>query len=125
MKKKTDNPDNGPIDQPIKHDGLDGLINGVDCSISHALWDDVRLEDFSIDEPIGALSAAIGTEATKSLIKEFGGDTLYLPKKGTLLRKARNRRILKEFSGDNYKELSKKYKLTIYHIRQIIKMSKK
>jgi hypothetical protein len=118
MKNKTDNPDNGPIDQSIKHDGL---INGVDCSISHALWDDVRLDDFSIDEPIGALSAVIGIEATKRLIRAFGGDAIYIPKKGTLLRKARNRRILKAFSGDNYKELSKKYKLTINRIHQIIK----
>ena len=54
----------------------------------------------------------------------FRSDSLYVPKVESVIRLARNRRINKEFTGFNHKELAVKYGLTTRHIRTIVEREK-
>jgi Mor family transcriptional regulator len=45
---------------------------------------------------------------------------IYIPKYDAITRAVRNRVIKAEFTGNNHKELAKKYRVTQRHIRQII-----
>lgn len=63
---------------------------------------------------------AIGIEAYMKLSCDFGGTTLYVPKFESLVAKARDKLIIKQFAGNNYKELALKYNLTEVWIRSIV-----
>lgn len=63
----------------------------------------------------------IGFENTLKLAEVFSGETVFFKKIETLIRPGRNRKILEEFNGYNFKELGKKYGLTEIAIRDICK----
>lgn len=63
----------------------------------------------------------IGFENTLKLAEVFSGETVFFKKLETLGRPGRNRKILEEFNGYNFKELGKKYGLTEIAIRHICK----
>lgn len=85
------------------------------------LWDDVREDDFEGDDALGLLIAAVGLPMVKRLVVAFGGDALYIPKRGSVVRSARNRRICNEFTGNNHRELANAYNLTVTHVNNILK----
>lgn len=62
----------------------------------------------------------IGIEAFAKLCIAFGGTTFYILKFESLSAKARDRIIIKEFNGINYKELALKYNLSEVWIRNIV-----
>ncbi len=56
------------------------------------------------------------------LLSEYAlGDELYFPKVENVLAPARNRRIKKEFNGENTKELADKYGLTVKQVAYILR----
>lgn len=79
---------------------------------------EISVEDFPPDT--APLVAEIGIEAVIFLHRRFGGRELYFHKIETVLMKARNRAIRREFSGANHEELAAKYRLTWRHIRNIL-----
>ena len=85
------------------------------------LWDDVIAEDFSEDDPMSALIGAVGLKTAIDLVQAFSGATFYFPKAESVVRKARNRRIYKEFTGFNHLELACKYNLTTRYIQDLVK----
>lgn len=62
----------------------------------------------------------MGIEAFIKLIKQYGGSSLYIPNENSILKPIRNRLIKNHFNGNNYKELSKKFKISEMQVRNII-----
>lgn len=84
------------------------------------LWDDIRPDDFE-DDAMSQIIDVAGIDTAKKLVEAFGGDAFYFPKVESVIRKARDRRIAKEFTGFNHRELAVKYGLTTRHIRCIVR----
>lgn len=60
-------------------------------------------------------------ELIASIEEEYGGQFVYV----RLNSPTRKLRIYKDFTGDNYRELSKKYKISLNQIRKIINEERK
>ena len=67
------------------------------------------------------LIGIVGTEAFLRLIDTYGGGNVYIPKNDRFERYARNKAIVAEFDGYNFRELAQKYHLTEMQIRVIVK----
>lgn len=83
------------------------------------LWDEIKDVDFEGDT-MALLIRLVGLPAAKKLVEVFGGDVFYFPKVESVIRTARNRRIYKEFTGYNHRELASKYNLTTRYVRDIV-----
>lgn len=66
------------------------------------------------------LAELIGLDNFKKLVLTFGGLNLYIPKKDSFNRAARNEEIRQKFTGANFKELAAEYDLTEVQIRSIV-----
>lgn len=66
------------------------------------------------------LAECIGIDNYIEIIKYCGGCSVYFPCEEVICRVVRNRQIINEFNGANYRKLSKKYKLSERQIRNII-----
>lgn len=62
----------------------------------------------------------IGFENYLKLIDVYAAETIYIPKRDSFERIARNQRIVEEYNGDNLKALAKKYNLTTVTVRTIV-----
>ena len=85
------------------------------------------LQDVSIDmipEPYKKLAELITPKGLLKLAELINGRMIYVPQYNSLIRLERNKQILKEFNGKNYRELAERYNLGISIIRKIIKDSK-
>lgn len=71
-----------------------------------------------------AIAEIIGIEAYISLVKNYGGTSIYILKEDSLIRGIRDSKIKSEFNGYNYSYLAKKYKLTDRTIRDIVDNNK-
>ena len=78
----------------------------------------IRLED--IPEEYRDIAEAIGMEAFTQLTLLCGGQNLYIPKRESLERAARDREIRARFNGGNYRALAAQYRLSERQIRKII-----
>ncbi|MDE5583072.1 MAG: DNA-binding protein [Ruminococcus sp.] len=67
------------------------------------------------------LAETVGLEAYRKLVKNYGGMTLYIPKREIIPKDVRNKEIKKSINGSNYRELARKYELSEMTIRRIIK----
>jgi len=76
------------------------------------------LEQLSGDQR--EIAETVGLEAYKNLVERFGGCQLYIQKSETISKEIRNQEIKKSFSGNNYRELAKKYNLSMVTIRKIV-----
>lgn len=65
------------------------------------------------------IAEKIGVPNLLKVTDIVGGTCTYFPRTEGFLRVIRNRRIKHEFTGGNYRELSKKYGLSERYIRQI------
>lgn len=61
--------------------------------------------------------------AVDALVSTFGGELIYMPRATLAHIDERHRRIQEEFTGDNHRELARKYKHSIQHIYRIVKRS--
>jgi Mor family transcriptional regulator len=80
---------------------------------------DIRLED--LHPTYQQIARVIGIENVVKLGKELGGEQFYLPKLDICLFKVKERKIIEEFKGGNYGELARKYGVTSFWVRKIIK----
>lgn len=84
-----------------------------DNTITHTDLDD--------SDKLQTLITILGKEKLLLLCGEFGGASLYIPKKETVLRAIRNEAIIKDFkTGFNLNRLRKKYKMSETQIRGIV-----
>ena len=74
-----------------------------------------------IPEFLQNLVDIMGIEAFIRLIEEYGGSSIYIPNEKSILKPIRNRLSKKHFNGNNYKELSKEFKISEMQIRNIVK----
>jgi len=88
------------------------------------LWDEIKAIDFE-DDAMATLIKVVGLVPAKKLVEVFGGDMFYFPKVESVIRTARNRRIYKEFTGYNHKELATRYNLTTRYVRDVVKEQRK
>lgn len=91
----------------------------MDPKLLNQLIDETRLED--INEKYHPIISMIGIRKFVELGTYAEGDELYFPKPESIVMKARNRRIKREYDGSNAKELARKYGLTIQQIWNILK----
>jgi len=87
-------------------------------SEKYSLKKDFNLQ--CIPEQYEYIADEIGLDNFFKLCKICGGSALYIPKPDFIKRKIRNKQIVKEFDGVNYKGLSKKYNITEAHVRRIV-----
>ncbi|MBE3574559.1 MAG: DNA-binding protein [Firmicutes bacterium] len=79
---------------------------------------EIRMEDLPASyQPV---AEAVGVEAAIRLSMALGGVPVYLPKLERLLQSIRDRRIVTEFDGANYRELARRYNLSQTRVREII-----
>lgn len=62
----------------------------------------------------------LGLETFVNLSNQLGGTSFYVPKFESVIARARDRLIIKQFTGSNYKELALRYNLTEVWVRNII-----
>lgn len=67
-----------------------------------------------------AIAEIIGIEAYISLVRQYGGTSIYVLKEDSLVKDIRDKMIRAEFNGGNYVYLAKKYNLSDRTIRDII-----
>ena len=73
-----------------------------------------------IPEEYRDIAEAIGMEAFTQLTLLCGGPSLYIPKRESLERNARDREIRARFDGGNYRALAAQFRLSERQIRKII-----
>jgi Mor family transcriptional regulator len=86
--------------------------------------EDKILKFVSVDDvPEGCrdLVDVFGMEVFIKLIEYCGGSTVYLPSKGAVVKKARNRLIREEFDGGNFRELSSRFGISDIQVRKIVR----
>lgn len=83
--------------------------------------DEIKLSE--LPEVYQTIAELIGFDNMVILAEQFDGEYVYFPKVETFKRYKRNRKIIDEFNGVNYKALARKYGLTETHVRTIIKDS--
>ncbi|MBF1051030.1 MAG: DNA-binding protein [Peptostreptococcaceae bacterium] len=66
-----------------------------------------------------AIADTIGIEAYISLVRQYGGTSIYVLKEDSLVKDIRDKMIREEFDGGNYVYLAKKYNLSETSIRNI------
>lgn len=81
--------------------------------------------DINIDElpeVYQTLAMLVGIEDMLKIAEVFGGgESIYFPKIESIHRSVRNRAIIAEFNGYNFKALARKYGLTEMAIRAIVR----
>ncbi len=85
-----------------------------------AEWtDDLTIE--MLPEQFQQLAYTIGLRPLLSLVDQYGGGDIYIPKRDKLLKMTRDRLIKKEYNGRNTRDLARKYDLTDRRVRDILK----
>lgn len=79
----------------------------------------IEIDDIKNDDQRN-IAKLIGIDAYMLLVYEYGGTSLYIQKKDTLLKDKRDAKIKEEFNGGNYVYLARKYGLTERYVRDII-----
>jgi len=114
----------GSIPDNLRTDGNRKMLQKN--SMGEGLNDDWIAEvarDFpieSLSEELQVVAEIAGCEACLRLCARLGGMTVYLPKIERVVRDRRNKMILHEFDGANYRKLANKYRVSETQIRKII-----
>lgn len=82
------------------------------------MLDKLTLNDIENKEQ-KAIAEIIGIEAYISLVRQYGGTSIYVLKEDSLVKDIRDKMIREEFDGGNYVYLAKKYNLSETSIRNI------
>jgi len=102
-------------------------MNFIETQQEQKLYGIISNKDINPDdigEEMRLLSDCIGFVALLSLAKNYGGKRIYIPKYDSIARAARNRLIKTEFTGNNVRQLAKRYQLTTTRIKTILGMPK-
>lgn len=91
----------------------------MDENLKKELTKETSMED--IAPSYRKVAQIVGVEKFIELSEYALGDEIYFPKVENILAPARNRRLKKEFTGDNVKELADKYDLTTKQVAYILR----
>ena len=80
--------------------------------------DNIQIEDLPVE--LAGIAEVIGLPAVLQLVEIYGGEAIYINKRESVYRAARDRQIRAEFNGRNYRELAQEYGLTVSMVRQIV-----
>ena len=80
---------------------------------------DICLE--GLTEDLAELAELIGIDVFVNICENFGGSQIYFPKKDSIFRSNRNKKIRGLYNGENIRELSKIFGISKEQIRKIIK----
>ena len=83
----------------------------------------IRIND--LPGEVREIARLIGLAPALKLVTEYSGEMVYIPKYEAITRALRNKAILAEATGKNYKELARKFNLTTRVIRTIIREEKR
>ncbi|MDI3480807.1 MAG: hypothetical protein PWQ97_462 [Tepidanaerobacteraceae bacterium] len=78
------------------------------------------IEAGELSWPYKELCELVGLDDTIAIARWFGGLSVYFPKYETVLRQLRDKKMLQEFDGKNFRELAMKYGLSESMVRNII-----
>lgn len=81
--------------------------------------EDIRLEDFS--EDMICFISFVGQDMFIDICDKFGGTQLYFPKKESVLRSSRNRKIKSMCSRYSTNEIAMEFGITKRQVENIIK----
>lgn len=73
-----------------------------------------------LNEECQQLIELVGLDVFKKLVREHNGRSIYIPQRRNIESSLRNKKIIRDFDGSNYKELAGKYDLTETWIRKIV-----
>lgn len=73
-----------------------------------------------VPEEYRDIAELLGMEAFSRLTYLCGGQCLYIPKRESLERGARDREIRSRFNGGNHRSLALQYRLSVRQIRKIV-----
>ena len=73
-----------------------------------------------LDENDQDIADCIGLENFKNLVRTFGGSKINIKVPKNIALDYRNKQICSEFNGGNYKQLARKYNLSIVSVYRII-----
>jgi Mor family transcriptional regulator len=83
--------------------------------------DDVQLED--LPEEFREIAEVIGLDRALGLADYINGAQVYIPKKDTIVRRAKYRRILADFEEcRDYGQVAMRFNLSESHVRRLIKI---
>jgi Mor family transcriptional regulator len=74
-----------------------------------------------LPEQFQQLAYTIGLSPLLSLVDQYGGADVYIPKRDKLLQMTRDRMLKREFNGRNIEELAHRYDLTVRRVKDILK----
>lgn len=94
----------------------------MEKELEKELLRNTTIEDIS--EKYRVIVELVGIGNMMQISKYLMGDKLYFPKPDSIIRQARNRKILEEYNGYNEVELAKRFDLSVSHIKTIVKDSK-
>ncbi len=91
--------------------------------MSEEIRDDVMIED--LHQALQVIAGIVGIEGALRISAEYGGTNLYIPKLENALQKARERAMVSAFTGDNYQDLAKRFKVSDRYVRSVIEKARK
>lgn len=77
------------------------------------------IREEELPEQYAEILEAIGAEPMIKLVRVYGGTALYIPTIKSLCKESIYRKIIKEYTGYNIKEIAKKYEVsesTVYRV---------
>jgi len=86
--------------------------------VTESWFSEINIKDLPLQYQ--EMAQIIGLENTIKLAEHYGGQHFYFIKIDNLIQKIRNTKIRKEFTGDNYQTLARKYHLSERQLRRII-----
>lgn len=66
------------------------------------------------------LAEVIGLESYLKLINSYAGCTIYIKKPERMIKQSRDAEIYQKFTGSNYRQLAKEYRLSELSVRKIV-----
>jgi len=90
----------------ISEDGIRDLLAAMDCT--------------DLPEVLQTLAAEIGLSNVLELCRIFGGTSLYVPKIDSVTMAAKKRLVRKRFTGNNHRELAKRFALSERAVYDIV-----
>ena len=79
-----------------------------------------RFTIMDMPEEFRLVCKIVGMELAVELTEKMGGTHFYVPRLASLLREMKYQTIRKEFTGENYRELARKYGYTVQWIKDIV-----
>lgn len=87
------------------------------------ILDDVVIEDLA--PTLQMLAGIVGLEGALGISAEYGGMNIYIPKLENSLVKPRERAITRAFTGENYQDLARRFKVSDRYVRTVVEKARK